>query len=131
MAREWVIIDDTVVSFSTAGAVSDEVWNEFVSGWADQPIKRFLGVHVGRIERSREQRQQVMELWRDKELIVAVVTDDSLFRNAVTAASWMGFNIKAFPLAHLAEAIQSLAASQEVNADISRWLEPHMAALNL
>jgi hypothetical protein len=110
--HKWVNSGDLLITFSTAGAVPADVWNEFIKHVSDAPIKKFLGASIGLFEVSSIQRKQLSSILMQRKIPIAAVTDEKLVRGIATAASWLGVNIKAFAWIELRQAIRHLGVVQ-------------------
>jgi hypothetical protein len=113
--HKWVEVDRLMVAYSTEGPVPDEVWENFVRDLKTRPITKYLGVSVGQFEVTSIQRKQVADALkgrvRGREIALAIVTDERLVRGIVTAASWLGVNVKSFSWAEIREALDHLEIS--------------------
>ncbi len=110
--HKWVNTGDLLIAFSTSGVVPIDVWQDFIKHLETAPIRRFLGTSVGTFEVSSVQRKQMSEIMSRRRIPIASVTDDKFVRGIITAASWLGVDIKPFSWADLRQAIRHLGVTQ-------------------
>jgi len=115
--HQWAFLDDMMISLSTTGQFSTDVWNAFVNDIKTKPITRYLATTVGPVETTSLQRKLAFDATRSKGLRVAVVTDEKMVRGIVTAASWVGVNAKAFPWDELRDAVRHLGETSDDKID--------------
>ncbi len=114
------LVGDLLVSFATAGPISDQDWTTFIDFVKMPAVVKYLGASVGATEASSVQRKEAAALFKARRIPVAVVTDAGLVRGIVTAVSWLGVDIKAFDWPDLAKALEHLkvtGAQQQKAAD--------------
>ena len=113
MARlKWQVVDDLVISFATEGKLQDDEWNQLVQTMKAKAVTRYLNMSVGSVEVNSLQRKAMIDVLNAKKIAVVVVTDDSIVRGLVTAANWLGVNVKAFPWRETDKAISALGFSE-------------------
>jgi hypothetical protein len=110
--HKWINLGDLLISFSTAGPVPTDVWDEFLKHVNEAPVSKFLGASVGLFEVSSIQRKQLSNIMMKRKIPIAAVTDEKLVRGIVTAASWLGVNVKAFAWVDLRQAIRHLGVAR-------------------
>ena len=107
---KWEIVGDVLIVVTTEGAVPDAIWNQFVRDIQTGPIRKFLGASTGATEVSSTQRKSTSEALSAKKIPTFVVTDDRLVRGVVTAAAWLGVDIKSFSWAELDKCVKQMTA---------------------
>jgi hypothetical protein len=105
--QQWVIVGDILVSY---GGITDDNWDEFIKDLKTPAVMKYLGVTLGAVEVSSVHRKEIFETTKSRGTKVGVVTDERVVRGIVTAASWMGVNVKAFSWEDLRKAAQYLGA---------------------
>lgn len=108
----WTQLGDLLISLGTNGQIHDDDWSRFIADLKVMPVKRFLSMAVGLVEINSVQRKQASELLKSKGITVAVVTDERLVRGIVTAASWLGVNVKSFGWVEIRKAIGHIGIQQ-------------------
>ncbi len=119
---KWDIVGDVFIVHTTEGRVPDSDWNAFVQELRTKPVRKFLGASTGSTDVSSTQRKAAAEVMKERNISATVVTDDRLVRGVVTAASWLGANIKSFSWAELNACLRALDASPEQHAQITATL---------
>lgn len=104
----WHVVGDLVISFTSDGKLRDDEWSQLVQEIKTKPVTRYLVTSVGSVEVNSIQRKLMIDVLNAKKIPVAVVTDDSIVRGLVTAAHWLGVNVKAFPWKDVENAIVHL-----------------------
>jgi hypothetical protein len=107
-SHSWVIAGNVLVAFTTGGVMPDDVWNAMMVDLVTKPIIGYLGTSIGVVEVSSVQRRLGAESTKKRGLPSAIVTEETLVRGLVTAASWLGAKIKAFTWQELEQAVQYL-----------------------
>jgi aspartate/methionine/tyrosine aminotransferase len=105
---KWTEIGPLMIGFSTGGRIADEVWEKFVHDLKRPAIRAYLGASIGILEVTSIQRKQVAYELKGRNLALAVVTDENLVRGIVTAASWLGMNVRSFSWLAIGEALEHL-----------------------
>jgi hypothetical protein len=100
-----------LVTFTTAGLITDTDWNQFMHGLEKEPVTKYLGVSFGTVEVSSVKRKQGAEILKRRRISAAIVNDDRLVRGMVTAVSWLGVDMKPFASADLGPAIHYLGGA--------------------
>jgi hypothetical protein len=106
-ALTWESIGDTIVVVSK-GQISDEECSALAKYIKDVPVTKYLGISAGTTEMTSVQRKLLADAVKSRNMRVAVVTDDRLVRGLITAASWLGVNVKAFSIADINDALRHL-----------------------
>lgn len=119
----WTVVGDVLISVTTAGPVLDSQWNAWMKDLETKGLKKCIGATIGATELSSLQRKRASEIARDKNIRVAAITDDALVRGIVTAASWFGANIKAYPWTNIPGALKFLEVESPTDQQISIWLQ--------
>lgn len=106
--HKWTEIDKLMIGYSTEGPIHEDVWAQFVHDLKTRPIKKYLGMSIGNLEVTSLQRKQVADALKGRGVALAIVTDEKLVRGIVTAASWLGMDVKSFSMADLRLALRHL-----------------------
>jgi hypothetical protein len=93
---KWQVVDDLAISFATEGKLRDDEWAQLIQAIKTKAVTRYLNLSVGSVEVNSIQRKAMIDVLNAKKISVVVVTDDSIVRGLVTAANWLGVNVKAF-----------------------------------
>jgi hypothetical protein len=129
----WVILDNLMISVVTTGTMGDELWERFLRDLSTKPVTKYLAATLGRSEATSVQRKNVADISRAKGIRTAVVTDDGVVRGFVTAVSWLGANMRAFPWANANDALTYLEvtgpAAQRALAELAKLRTTAEAAL--
>jgi hypothetical protein len=102
------VVGDVLIGCTTAGAVSDKEWEDFINDLKTKPITKYLSLALGSVEATSVQRKAAAEATKMRGIRSAIVTEDRLVRGLVTAASWLGANIEAFSWKQIPDAITYL-----------------------
>jgi hypothetical protein len=100
----WVLVDDVMVTFATPGEIDNQSLTAWTKDIKSKPVAKLLGANIGVVEANSAQRKLAADTVRSKNVPVAIVSDQALTRGVVTAASWLGANIRAFSWSQLREA---------------------------
>jgi hypothetical protein len=92
----WVVVEDVMVTFATPGEIDNQSLTAWTKDIKAKPVTRLLGANVGVVEANSGQRKLAVDTVKGKGMPVAIVSDQALTRGVVTAASWLGANIRAF-----------------------------------
>lgn len=111
----WQVVDDLVISYATEGKLQDEEWTQLIHNVKTKAVTRYLNLSVGSVEVNSIQRKAMIDVLNAKKVAVVVVTDDSIVRGLVTAANWLGVNVKAFSWKEIEKAVSALGFA-DVNA---------------
>jgi hypothetical protein len=110
---KWTVVADVFIHHTTAGPIPDSVYDLFVKDLKSKPYTKFLGSSTGAAEVTSLQRKSASEALRARNIPSAVITDERLVRGIVTAASWLGVNIKSFSWTEARDAIKHLGVARE------------------
>ncbi len=111
---KWQTVGPVMISCSGEGKMDDALWKPFAKDLETKSITKFLQGVVGSVEVSSLQRKLVVDILRAHKISSVVVTDDSFVRGMITAASWLGADIKGYAWAELPKAIEQLESSPEL-----------------
>lgn len=110
---KWDAVGEVLIGYGKAGKVSDQQWDDWVNALKAPEVTRVLNIADGSPEVNSVQRAKANEVIKQRQLVVAVVTDEVLLRGMVTAASWfVGNAIKAFSAKQISDAIAFLGARE-------------------
>lgn len=107
----WTMVTDVMVSFASPGLITQESYERWIKDFSTKKFSRYLVTTVGIVQLTSIQRKGVADVLRSRKIDVAVVTDEMLVRGLVTAISWMGVSIKAFPWSEMRAAARHLRVS--------------------
>lgn len=113
-SHKWVIIDDLMISLTTPGRDADSVWADCAKDLSTRPITRYLAMGMGELDVTSVQRKMVSDACIKRGIEVAVLTDEQIVRGLVTAVSWLGVKIKAFPFSKADEALAHLKVPKPI-----------------
>lgn len=99
-------LNNVIVLCSTKGKIPAEAWNHFIKEFRTGEINKFLSLSIGMTDVTSTQRAEGSQIAKEKKCTVSVVTDERMIRGLVTAASWLGANVKAFSWEDLEEAVK-------------------------
>jgi hypothetical protein len=105
---KWTIVDDVIIGVTGAGDMPDDGWKAFVAEMLAKPVTKYLQYAVGATQLSSLQRKLGIEAVAEKKMTVVMVTDSSVVRGIVTAASWFGLKVSSWRPAQMIEAIKDL-----------------------
>lgn len=125
------VVDDLLISFGTAGPISDRDWTAYIVHLKMPTIKRYIGASLGATEANSVQRKEVAATIKARGIPVVVVTDANFVRGLVTAISWLGVaKIKAFDWPELGKGLDQLgvtgAQHENASAIIRRLKAAHV-----
>ncbi len=121
--HRWSVVGDLMISFTTEGPIDNDVWTQFLNDLKTKPVKKYLSMAMGNVEATSVQRKMNIEVTRSRKIPVAVVTDERLVRGMVTAASWLGVDIKAFDWDEVKEALDYLQVSHLMDERVRQTIE--------
>ncbi|HEX2567920.1 MAG TPA: hypothetical protein VH877_00090 [Polyangia bacterium] len=104
----WEVVEDVMVTFATPGEIDNQALTAWTKDIKTKPVTKLLGANVGAVEANSAQRKLAVDTVKGKNVPVAIVSDQALTRGIVTAASWLGANIRAFSWSELREATEFL-----------------------
>jgi len=110
----WTLVDDVMVSFALPGVISDESYGRWIKDFSTKKFSKYLVTTVGIVQLTSVQRKGVAEVLRRRTVHAVVLTDEMLVRGLVTAISWMGVDMKAFPWSEMKAAIKHLQVAPVV-----------------
>ncbi len=120
--HSWEILNDVLVSLTTAGPIPDHRWKPFLDDLKLKGVRRYLGASLGATELTSLQRKEAAEAVRDRRIKTAVVTDERLVRGIVTAASWLGAPIRSFSWADIQGVMKYLEIEAPLDERVSSWI---------
>ncbi|NJK32665.1 MAG: hypothetical protein HC927_09785 [Deltaproteobacteria bacterium] len=110
----WQRVGDIVVSFTASGAIDDEVWLQFVSALGEDGVRMAFAVTVDEaFGISATQRKSAAEVMQARNLSAVAVTNSRVLRGVLTAVSWLGAKVKAYPWDALDAAVDATGATPE------------------
>lgn len=103
------IVEDLLISFCTAGPISDHAWNGFLDHARMPRIQRYIGGAIGQVQATSLQRKSIADVFKTRKIPAVAITNSSLVRGIVTAIAWLGVGeIKAFDWPELREGLHFL-----------------------
>jgi hypothetical protein len=124
----WDVFDHVLVSFATAGAFADEDWQELVKAVKEPRVSLFISATSGVTEANSVQRKALIEVFKQKRMPAIIITDEGMVRGMVTAASWLGADVKAFSWEALQDVGKHIGASVATTEKIVEALKLFRAA---
>lgn len=125
----WRRLGDVMICVSGSGEVSDETWSRYLDSLEHESVKKYIGVTIGTTQLKSTQRKSGTETLKRRGIRPAVVTDDRLVRGIVTAASWLGLEVKAFSTTELERALEWLEVDAELSSQILKVTKELSAAV--
>lgn len=121
--HRWRYMHGVVAAYSSEGVMRDVDWNAMVHDLRTaEPFLGYLGASVGAVQVSSVQRKSGVDAMRERDRPTAIVSESRLVVGLVTAASWLGANIKAFAWRDLESAVRFLGVSEPHVAEITAWI---------
>jgi hypothetical protein len=120
---KWAIVEDVIIGVGCEGEMPDDTWRSFIDDLSTKPVTKYLSVISGDLQVNSAQRKLGIDAVLKRKIKVVAVIDSSVVRGILTAASWFGLNIKAYPHAQLREAIQDLDVRAPLVLPIVREVE--------
>lgn len=105
---KWTTVGPVMVSCSTGGKMDDLIWKQFARDLESKSITRYIQGVTGMVEVTSLQRKVVVEILTAQKITSVIVTDERLVRGMITAASWLGANIKGFAWSELRQAVEQI-----------------------
>lgn len=105
---KWTTVGPTMISCSTDGKMDDATWKAFAKDLESKGITKYIQGVIGMVDVSSLQRKLVVDILTAHKISAVIVTDDRLVRGMITAASWLGANIKGFAWAELKLAVEHI-----------------------
>lgn len=116
----WGVVGDVIISYTANGSLSDVDWKPFIEELKTRPCRRWLAATRGTVEVTSIQRKWATEIMTARSIEAVVITDENLVRGIVTAASWLGAKVTAYPWSKMTDAVAKLGVS---TGSISRVVE--------
>lgn len=110
---KWTVEDEVMVVVSGEGVMPADKWAEHMRDLANDPITKVLGLNLGTVQLTSVQRKQASDIAKERGLSSIIVSDSAMTRGIITAVSWLGANIRAFPWADFDGAIKALRLSSD------------------
>lgn len=104
--HSWLISGDFVICLTQEGVIPDPLWEEFLDTVRPPHIKAIMGMTIGALTVSTQQRRRAVEAFAGKRL--SAVLETSVARGIATAMGWLGLNIKGFGWREIVNAIEYL-----------------------
>lgn len=93
---KFEVLGDLLIGFTTAGPVSTPVWDDFIKHLKKPQITKYIGGVVGAAQANSVQRTSAAEVFKARKISAVVLTESGLVRGLVTAASWLGADMKSY-----------------------------------
>lgn len=119
----WEVVGDVLISLTTAGLIPDDQWKGWLKALQSKPVRKCIGATFGATEITSLMRKEASETSKQRGIKVAVVTDESLVRGIVTAASWLGAPINSFSWANFDDATKWLDVPAVQASALRHWLD--------
>jgi hypothetical protein len=106
---KWTEVGHVMVFCGTGGQIPIDTWETFNKELKTKPVSKVLCLSIlGSGDLTSVQRATTADILKKRGINMGVVTDDKLVRGMVTAASWVGANIKAFSWTEFPEVFKYL-----------------------
>ena len=105
---KFEILNDLLIGFTTPGPVPNALWVEYLKHLNNPAIKKYIGGVVGLAEPNSLQRKSAAEAFKARKIPVVIITETTLVRGFVTAASWLGANAQSFDWPELRRGLDHL-----------------------
>lgn len=105
---KWTIVDDVIIGVTGEGEMPEDGWKAFVNDMLEKPVTKYLQYAVGATQLSSVQRKLGIDAVAEKKMKVVMVTDSSVVRGIVTAASWFGLKVSSWRPSQFDEAVKDL-----------------------
>lgn len=125
---KWVVHNHLMVSFASAGLVRDAPWTAFIRDLEDPKVTAYLSTNAGTAEINSLQRKMAANAIQGRKVPIAVVTDERLVRGIVTAAGWLGMEVRPFAWAAFDDALRYLQISASLAPTVVDLVEKLKAA---
>lgn len=106
--HEWAVYGRTMVTRTKSGEIPKDLWTPFMTALQTTEVNKLLALVVGAASINATQRAEVAKAFKEKDLQVAVVTNDRVVRGVITALSWLGARVKPFAWSDADRAVDSL-----------------------
>lgn len=111
-AFKWAIVDDVIIGVTGGGDMPEEEWKLFVKTMLDKPVTKYLQYALGPTQLSSVQRKLGIDAVAEKKLKVVMVTESSVVRGIVTAASWFGLKVSSWRPNQMVDAVRDLGVPE-------------------
>lgn len=98
-------LDDLVMSCFQPGPIPSNDWKQFMDDMKKVPATRYLGAVLGRVEPTSVQRSELFAFLRERHIKAVGITDEQIVRGFMTAANWVGVDVRGFPWTDLRGAL--------------------------
>ncbi|MEX1367026.1 MAG: hypothetical protein AB1Z98_28115 [Nannocystaceae bacterium] len=109
---EWEIVDDIMVTRNRPGDVDDGLWSSYIDQLTLAKVKGTFSMVDGSITITATQRKAAADTLTKKKIPAVVVIDNRFSRGILTAISWLGGNVQAFPWKDVAKAVEAVETEQ-------------------
>ena len=110
---KWTVIDDVIIGVTGAGDMPEDWWKQFVAEMLAKPVTKYLQYAAGATQLSSVQRKLGIDAVAEKKMKVVMVTDSTVVRGIVTAASWFGLKVSSWRLAEIEAAVKDLGVPSD------------------
>ncbi len=110
---KWTVIDDVIIGVTGAGDMPEDGWKQFVAEMLAKPVTKYLQYATGATQLSSVQRKLGIDAVAEKKMKVVMVTDSTVVRGIVTAASWFGLKVSSWRLAEIEAAVKDLGVPSD------------------
>lgn len=125
---KWQREDHVMLVCAGPGTMPDDIWAKYISDFTAWPVTRVLGLNLGTLSMTSVQRKQASDTTKSKGVAPVVVTDDRITRGLITAMSWLGADIKAFPWTEISAAIRALGLDTDLERRVTSKAQELRAA---
>lgn len=115
--HQWDRKGDVMFTRTLSGEIADEDWYKFLDELKNG-IRVVFAVSHGDVAPSATQRRDAAKILSDHKITAIVLTDSRVSRGILTAMSWFGANVVAFPWSELQRATEAASDSPDVRQQL-------------
>jgi predicted Fe-Mo cluster-binding NifX family protein len=115
--HQWDRKGDVMFTRTLSGEIADEDWYKFLEDLKNG-VRVVFAVSHGDVAPSATQRRDAAKILSDHKITAIVLTDSRVSRGILTAMSWFGASVMAFPWTELQRAVEAASESEEVRQQL-------------
>jgi len=120
---KWTVEEEVMVVVSGDGVMTEDLWARHMDDLQNKPVSRVLGFNIGTVSVTSVQRKQASDIAKQRGTFSIIVSDSAMTRGIITAVSWLGANIKAFPWSEKDRAYSALDLEPEAESSVRKRAE--------
>lgn len=120
---KWTVEEEVMVVVSGDGVMPEDLWARHMDDLQNKPVSRVLGFNLGTVSVTSVQRKQASDIAKQRGMFSIIVSDSAMTRGIITAVSWLGANIKAFPWSEKDRAYSALDLEPEAESSVRKRAE--------